>query len=80
MCIHSYSAHKLTIRMVHVHIVLHCHSLTNVQTLVRKFVNATQVDSYHSSSYSLSLLYSEHDNTQLVCNKQWYVESQTFYL
>ena len=35
--------------------------------------------SYLPSSYSLSLLYSEHDNTRLVCNKQWYVQIWTFY-
>ena len=34
---------------------------------------------YLPSSYFLSLVYSEHDNTQLVCNKQWYVQSWTFY-
>ena len=27
----------------------------------------------------ISLIYSEHGNTQLVCNKQWYVQSWTFY-
>ena len=40
--------------------------------IYEKFVNATQVGSYLPSSYSLSLIYSEHDNTQLVCNKQYY--------
>ena len=49
------------------------------QNLIRKFVNATQVGSYLPSSYSLSPIYSEHDNTQLVCNKQWYVQSWIFY-
>ena len=30
LCIHSYSASKLTIKMVHVHIVLHGHSYANI--------------------------------------------------
>ena len=46
-----------------------------MQDLVRKYVNGTQVDSYLPSSYSLSPIYSEHGNTQLVCNEQWYVQS-----
>ena len=29
--------------------------------------------------FPLSRTYSEHDNTLLVCNKQWYVPSWTFY-
>ena len=48
--------------------------------LLRKFVNATHVCSYLPSSYSLSPIYTEHDNTQLVCNKQLYAQSWTFYL
>jgi len=32
-----------------------------------------------SPSYSLSPIYSELGNTKLVCNKQWYVQSWTFY-
>ena len=32
-----------------------------------------------SSSYFLSPIYCEDDNTQLVCNKQWYVQSWIFY-
>ena len=75
--IHSHSGCKLTIRMVHVQIVLHFHSWAKMQAST----HATHVDSYlPSSSYFLSLIYSEHGNTQLVCNKQWYVQSWTFYL
>ena len=33
--IHSYSAGKLTIRMIHVHFVIQCHSWANTQELVR---------------------------------------------
>ena len=32
--IQSYSGGKLTIRMIHVHIVIKCHSLANTQELV----------------------------------------------
>ena len=72
--IHSYSVGKMTIRMVHVHIVLHFHSKADMQGL-----GSSSHVSYLPSSYFLSLIYSEHDNTQLVCNKQWYVLSWTFY-
>ena len=34
----SYSVCKLTIRMIHLHIVIQCHSLANMQELVRNSV------------------------------------------
>ena len=40
---------------------------------------ATHVDNnLPSSSYSPSPIYSEHVNTQLVYNKQWYVQRTKF--
>ena len=37
--IHSYSVGKLTIRMIHVYIVIQCHSQANTQELVRMSVD-----------------------------------------
>ena len=37
--IQPYSGGKLTIRMIHVHIVIHCHSQSNMQKLVRNSVS-----------------------------------------
>ena len=34
----SYSGGKLIIRMIHVHLVIQCHSLANMQELLRNFV------------------------------------------
>ena len=48
----SYSASKLTIRMIHVHIVLQCHSQSNMQKLVRKSVTCHQCRYFlHFSSF-----------------------------
>ena len=69
-----------------VDLVSDCHSVYQ-QPCERKLFdffsssgNGLTTGSYlHSSSYSLSPIYSEHGNTKLVYHKQWYVQSWTFY-
>ena len=54
-------------------------SSTHRQTCKVQWGGLSHASYLPSFSYFLSLVYSEHDNTQLVCNKQWYVQCWTFY-